>query len=112
MREIFTFMGVDPSFQPVLTKKNETRGGARFRWLSRILYRERPAGHAAWEMMRRIIPAGLRASIRERLVSFNRVYRPSPPFPEEIRSVLRGYYAEDTRHLEKVLDRRLDAWRD
>ncbi len=112
LKQLYRFVGVDTAFEAELTKKNVTKGGSRFSWLSYILYRQRPQKNFIWRLLRILVPENARTALRERLVSFNRQATPALEFSNEMRAQLREYYTEDIVRLEKMLKRDFATWHD
>jgi hypothetical protein len=106
VQRVYRFVGVDPSFRPDLSARNQTRE-PRFRHLHRLLTR-------AWEAVREQI--GIYAANQTRPVrrAVKRLLTqdadPDPLSPED-EAYLCDIYREPNRRLEEWLDRDLSHWR-
>jgi hypothetical protein len=101
LADIFQFLDVDDAFQPDLSRKTHQRRAPRFVGLHFLLKRS-----GLWYPSKAIIPAGLRASLRQ--FGFRRGR--SLTMDTEDRRYLVDYYRDDIHRLAALLDRDLAAW--
>lgn len=102
LRDLFSFLGVDPTFVPDTSLVHNPTGTIdnpviRFAWTSTRALRVRlgpwvpePARRAAWSLLRRNLTR--------------------PTLPPDLRAALVEHYRPDVLELEKLLDRDLSAW--
>ena len=109
MREIFSFIGVDESFIPVMHIKNVTKGRYRFSFVAKIIHWQAPE-NALGNLLKLMIPFRIRTYIRQKLSEINRTDAPKPDFPTSIRRLLKEYYKDEIRELEEILGRKLTEW--
>lgn len=112
LKEIFQFLGITDLFIPDFTKENVTLGGQRSKLVSYFLYRRRAHNNPFWELIRLIIPKNVRTKLRLSLQKYNRIPLPPPPFPEDVKSLLKDFYSDEVKELETLLCRKLDIWKD
>ena len=105
IQKIFRFLEVDPSFSPDRTRRYNTFDGIpkNQTWQGLIFGQNCVKG---W--IRRMVPAGLRWVIREKLKSVN-VRAPTPLSPQ-LRRELIGFYRADILQLQELLHRDLSYW--
>ena len=102
LHELFTFLGVDPSFSPHNQRSYNRSGIPRTRWLQLIMKYRR----SLQPLVKRIVPTGARARIMDKLT--NGLEKPSLEQRERQRLV--DIYREDILRLEKLLQRDLQHW--
>ena len=101
LADLFRFLNVDPAFAPDTSQRALERRAPRLIPMVYLLKK-----YDLWEPARRIIPAGLRPGIRSAV--FRR--RASLVMDAKDREYLVGYYRDDVRKLESLLNRDLEAW--
>lgn len=106
VQDVYSFLGVDPSFKPYETKRrNVTRYPASlsiYHWMRRTW-------KSIGQRVDTLFPQAtdtLRATARDLLFSEEK-----PPMREEDRAYLREIYAEPNARLEERLDRDLSHWK-
>lgn len=102
-RDLFAFLGVDPSFTPDMSRRPNRSGELRnpvLRWLW-------TRTHDLRAPVRRFLPKTLRGTV-SRWVTSRPLERTA--FPVETRRWLTGIYADDIRRLEGILGRDLSPW--
>jgi len=106
VQRVYRFVGVDSSFCPDLSVRNQTRE-PRFRYLHRVLTR-------AWEAVREKVGIYVVNQTRPVRHAVKRLLtqdaEPNPLSPED-EAYLRNIYREPNRRLEGWLDRDLSHWR-
>lgn len=107
-RKTFEFLGVDPSFEPVLEKQNVSPG-FRSSLLQRILV-HRPAFvrkvYGALPMRLKVL--GYRAA--KLIYWLNQQHTPRPRLDPALKAALLQRYLEDIHKLERLLGRDLSLW--
>lgn len=105
LREVFTFLGVDPSFEPDMSVRHKVAGTPRSRTLHGVLTRPNPAKALA----KRLLPTGVRARLYGTLMQRNVVAHRERLLPETRRK-LESLYRTDVERLALLLGRDLSAW--
>lgn len=101
-REVFKFLGVDPTFEPTIAIHNEARFPASPRlqfWL-----RNRAPKYL------RFLPAKIRRAVIERLMNSNTRRGSIPKRDLESEQRLLDLYRDDIQKLEQLLERDLSIW--
>ena len=101
MADLFAFLGVDPKFQPDISRRSLERRAPRWPALSYFLKR-----YNVWYPLRALVPSGFTGSLRK--VVFRRAK--SLVLDPRDRRYLVDYYREDILQLERLLDRDLSGW--
>ncbi|MBA3496733.1 MAG: sulfotransferase [Gemmatimonadales bacterium] len=105
LREMFTFLGVDPSFEPDMSVKHKVAGIPR----SNALHAALTQPNLAKTLAKRLLPASLRGRLYGAMMQKNIV-----PHREDLRSDtrrrLQALYSVDVARLSTLLDRDLSAW--
>jgi hypothetical protein len=105
VREVFGFLGVDPTFVPD-TSVRHNAGGTLPGRLSRFLFAKRP-----WKIrLRRSLPGGLRSGVQGWIERVRASRLEVPPLPDETRFRLAALYADDVSRLEARIGRDLGGW--
>jgi Sulfotransferase family len=103
VRDIFSFVGVDPSFAPDMTERYNVSTILRSRRLNDMMMDK----SLIRSTLRRLVPSGVRARIRSSILERNvKRLRLAP----ELRRELTDAYRDDIRLLERILDRDLSRW--
>lgn len=102
LRDLFTFLDVDPSFEPDMTYRYGFSGAPRSTLLNRLL-RASPLRRLA----RTLLPPAPRRRIGRAIARFNTV---KPPLSDETRQALRETYRTDLLKLQALLGRDLSDW--
>ncbi len=108
LRDMFEFLGVEPSFSPDLSKRYHVARAPRHRLLHRVLRRRPPRLVSA--IARAMMSEDTRARLYLRTYEMN--LRVPRPLPAEAASKLRGALADDVRALSELLGRDLTPWLD
>lgn len=101
LRQVFEFLGVDPSFTPDTSNRHNQPHIARMikpiHFLRRI---------GIWQQLRAITPAPIRSRLRDAM------YRPpgTVTMRPEDRALMNDFYRNDIRRLEGILNRDLSPW--
>jgi len=103
MRDIFGFIGVDPSFAPDMSEKINVSVMPRSRQLEKMMM----GRNLVRSVLRSFVPASVRPQIRSFLLDSNvKRLRMDP----QMRRELSNDYREDIRLLERLLGRDLSRW--
>jgi hypothetical protein len=102
LSDLFTFLGVDPSFTPPDQRHYNSSGVPRQGWLSLLMKYRR----SMRPLVKRLVPAEVRARVMDRL--FDGLDRPTKTLDERQRLV--EIYREDIVRLEGLLRRDLRHW--
>jgi hypothetical protein len=103
--EVFTFLGVDPTFVPDMSVKHKVAGTPRSRALHAVLTRPNPAKTLA----KRLLPSHIRGRLYGSLMQKNIVSQRERLRPE-VRLRLQHLYRGDVESLSALLGRDLSAW--
>jgi hypothetical protein len=105
MADIFSFLGVDPSFVPNMAKRYNISGVPRRRWLHNVLMRPSPLSRAVMPF----IPTAARKALSARL---HRANMQRVQMDQGTREYLRSLYRSDILRLQTLIGRDLSAWLD
>lgn len=104
MRDMFEFIGVDPSFRAELEKKHNEGYGVRNPRLNRLVWHQ-----GAWKQrMRGLVPRSLRTLLVERINRANRVAKPK--LEMDARAELIEVYRNEILRLQDRIGRDLTSW--
>ncbi|MEM9138024.1 MAG: sulfotransferase, partial [Cyanobacteria bacterium P01_F01_bin.42] len=103
IRDIFTYIGVEPSFQPDLTKLNVS-GVPKNAALQRLLTRDNPLKSFG----KLLLPKPLRKRLSSQVQRRNLAAKPT--LNSETRAELTELYREDVMALQGLIGRDLSAW--
>lgn len=110
IREIYGFIGVDPSFRPDISVRHNISGVPQ-NALMHEAYRFLKRSGAVKNVIKRFLPEPLRSRTKRRLLSrleANNLRK--PPLSEEARARLVAAYREDVGELQTLLGRDLSGW--
>lgn len=102
-RDLFQFLGVDPSFQPEARRVNAS-GVPRSRWLHAALTAARPVRDAVVPLLPDPVVDWVNALKNRNLEK--------PPMPSDVRARLIDAFRPHVRRLESLIDRDLSHWLD
>jgi hypothetical protein len=102
LRDLFQFLGVDPSFEADLTERAHVRRAPRFGALHRVLKRTQHRWSGVWSAL----PASFREGVRGAAFRDGASLTMDP----RDRRFLVEYYARDIRNLSLLLNRDLASW--
>jgi Sulfotransferase domain len=104
-RDAFEFLGVDTSFEPDLSRRENESGRARSARLARML-----AGQSAVRRTVRRLAPRMSDRLRRRLDGWNVAPFKAPPMSPATRSRLERHYEPYNRRLAELLGRELPDW--
>ena len=103
MRDLFSFVGVDPEFPVDLSGKGKVGYGLRIAWIDKLLFYP----HPFQPRLRALLANRLGRRLENLALTRNRVGLPR--LAESDRRALRRHFADDITQLEKLLHRKL-SW--
>lgn len=104
LKDIFRFLGVDPSFQPEYSRKHNVTYVPRSRLISQSLQSKNSVAHN----LKNIIPKEIRRQFKQKIMSWNQ-----QEFAElslEIRQQLNKEYRNDIFQLQDLIQKDLSSW--
>ena len=103
LRDVFEFIGVDPSFRPARVPRPHPSGTPRRRLTAQLVSRP----NMVRSTVRKVIPRSMRSGLRSRLLdaSVERV-----PIEPSVRNELTAGFADDIGRLQTLIERDLSAW--
>lgn len=104
-RELFAFLGVDPSFRPETARKHRSSASPRIDSVHALLHE--PSLLKA--ITKRLLPPAIRQKIKWTVSSWNAV-RPDPVSPSLKQELFMQYFADDCLRLERLIDKDLSHW--
>lgn len=104
IKEVFSFLGVDDSYEAVPKSRVNASGEPRWRQLQRLV----DGQNAVRAVARRLMPKSLRRVIRVAVTERN-LRRDA--VPEDVERELRAFYRPDIERLERLIGRDLSAWK-
>ncbi len=107
MQDLFTFIGVDPTFKPDTEKHHNVSGAPKNATLYRLLKEKNPLRSAAATMLKLFLPAEARQNLRSRLIKQN---LSRPTLQPEHRQQLIDIYRDDILKTQDLLQRDLSNW--
>ena len=105
LREVFAFLGVDPTFVPDMSVKHKVAGTPRSKALHAVLTRPNPAKTLA----KQLLPSDVRGRLYGSLMQKNIISQRERLRPE-VRLTLQAQYRGDVESLSALLGRDLSAW--
>ncbi|MGB6037239.1 MAG: sulfotransferase [Cryomorphaceae bacterium] len=109
VREIFEFLGVSPDFSLQSTRKYNSSGEPRFKFLQRMVTQENPVKAALRPVFRKVFDKERREKIRKGVK--NRNLKKSDPLPGNMLEKLDTSFKTDIEKLESLLGRPIEAWK-
>jgi hypothetical protein len=105
LRDLFGFLGVDPSFEPDMSVRHKVAGSPRSRALHTLLTRPNPAKGLA----KRLMPPGWRARVYGALMQKN-IVQHRDRLRGDTRRRLARLYRDEVGRLSRLIDRDLSHW--
>jgi hypothetical protein len=105
VQELFTFLGVDPSFEPDMSVRHKVSGTPRSRALHTILTRPNPAKALA----KRLMPTGLRGQLYGAVMQRN-IREERDCLRDDTRRTRQRLYQADVQRLSQLIGRDLSRW--
>lgn len=110
MQDIYSYLNVDSSFVPDISKKSQIAQVPRSRTVNQLLKTSNPVRDFIASGLRVIMPLELRQKIRSNLVNLNSQSKDAQPLTEEERQALSQYYYEDVLKLQDLIQQDLSNW--
>lgn len=104
VRDILTFLNVDPNFNPETNRRHNPSGLPRYELLRDLLGTRNPVRTT----LKWLLPTDVRERIRRTFTDMN---RHKPELPDEARQTLREIYRDDIYKLENLIGQDLSAWK-
>jgi len=101
LRDLFSFLGVDPDFKPDLSKRFNEAGMPRFGKLNYFMTRI-----GIYGLIKRLFSSGVKEKMKQVLYTRKSI----PTITQEEKNRLINYYREDVEKLSALLHRDLSAW--
>jgi hypothetical protein len=109
LREIYTFLGVDPDFETDTAERHNVSGVHRNPLARALFLFQRDA--RTQRVAKALVPRSLRRAIKEGMIlPWHRRSLDKPPLPDDARRYLIEAYRDDVAALEDLLGRDLSAW--
>ena len=105
LREVFAFLGVDPTFMPDMSVRHKVAGTPRSKALHAVLTQPNPLKSLA----KRLLPAGVRSRVYGAVMQRN-VREHRETMRPQTRRRLEALFRDDVERLEALLDRDLASW--
>ena len=110
MRDIFSFIGVDASFEPDLTVRYNVSGIPKNRLFHKAARELQRKGNPVTSLLKIVVPKPMRKSIRDRLtIAATRNLR-RQELPPHIRKMLSDEYREDILKVQELTGLDLSPW--
>ena len=112
MRQIYEFIGVDPSFDADTGRKQQTAQVPKNQSINQLLQTNNPLRSLAGSILRKVMPEERRQQLRSRLIAANSTGKEGLPLSAEDRQLLEDYYRDDVRQLQDLIGYDLSGWLD
>lgn len=110
MQNLYSFIGVDPTFKADTKTKQQTAQVPKNQSINKLLRTKNPLRSLAGTVLRTVMPEAQRQKLRSRLISANSQGKEALPLSSEDRALLENYYREDILKLQDLLQRDLSMW--
>jgi Sulfotransferase family len=110
IQDMYQFIGVDNTFVPDVTVRNQVAQVPKVNTLNTLLKRQNPVRSIAASVLRLVLPLSVRQTIRSSLINLNSQDKSKVSFSPEDRSKLIALYREDILKLQDLLQRDLSSW--
>jgi hypothetical protein len=107
IQDLFTFVGVDPDFEPDMTERPNATGVPKSQFMYRALRTLFIKQNPIKSISRLIFPRSVRKKFMQ-LVRSKNIRK--QPMPQEIRANLMDYFHEDILRLQDLIGRDLNRW--
>jgi hypothetical protein len=105
VKEVFSFLGVDPSYEPEVERRHNQSGKVRSNLIARFVNRP----NFLTRLARKVVPLEVGHRIMEVLRHLN--MKEKPPIPDEAEGYLKEFYAEDVKRTEQITGLNLSNWK-
>ena len=110
MQDIYQFIGVDNTFNPNTSKRQQAAGVPKNQAFNNLLQTKNPIRTAISSVLKLAIPLEVRQKVRSRLIKLNLGGKELIPLSSEDRKVLTDLYREDILQLQDLIHRDLSSW--
>lgn len=110
MKNLYAFIGVDPTFEVNTKRKQQTAQVPKNQSMNKLLRTENPLRSMARTALRRVLSEEKRQELRSRLIAANSKGKDALPLSPEDRTLLKNYYKEDILKVQDLLNRDLSRW--
>lgn len=107
LRDVFTFLGVDPDFKPDVSARPNVSGYPRSRFAHQVMRRLFVDNNPIKWLSQRLVPAKMRKRVMVNLREANLEKRSLDP---DLRRELQAVYREDIQNLANLIGRDLNHW--
>lgn len=110
MREVYSFIGVNPDFEADTAKRGQAAQVPKNQTINQLLRGKNPVRSAAGAVLKTMMSEEQRQKLRSRLIAANSQSKEALPLSDEDRQRLENYYREDILRLQDLINRDLSAW--
>jgi hypothetical protein len=111
MKEMYQFLGVDPSFTPDTSKVAQKAQVPKNQAVNKLLQQKNPLRSSIAKMLRGVFSVKTRQKLRTQLVQLNMDKKGKiPPLSPQDRQELQEIYRPDILKLQELIGRDLSAW--
>ncbi len=110
MQTLFSFIGVDETFCPDMSKSAQVSAVPKSQTVNALLRKHNPLRNFAASILRRLLPVEVRQQIRTSLIRLNSDGKDSAPLSPDDRQRLIELYRNDILHLQDLIQRDLSGW--
>jgi hypothetical protein len=110
MQTMYKVIGVDPDFEPDVTKRAQVAQVPKNKTINSLLRTQNPLRQAVSSGLKLFVPEAARQKVRNQLINMNSTDKSSDPFLDEDRQALINLYREDILKLQDLIQRDLSAW--
>lgn len=110
MSEIYEFIGVDSSFTPDTSRRQQTAQVPKNQAVNKLLRTQNPLRSAIATVLKTVVSEKTRQKLRSRLIAANSQGKEGLPLSPADRQLLQDYYREDILRLQALINRDLSAW--
>lgn len=110
MQKVYTFIGVDTSFTPDTSRRNQVASVPKNQAVNQLLRKKNPVRDTVAKVLKTVLPTETRQAIRQKLIDLNSQPKNAVTLSPEERQKLVEYYREDVLKLQDYIGRDLSAW--
>ncbi|MGD1850897.1 MAG: sulfotransferase [Cyanophyceae cyanobacterium] len=110
MKQIYDFLGIDESFVPDVSRKQQRAAVPKSKSINQLLRGKNPIRSGAAEVLRLFVNEEQRQRLRNSLISLNDQGKEKAALKPDEREYLINYFREDVLALQELLNRDLSAW--
>lgn len=110
MQDIYKFIGVDNTFNPDTSKRQQTAAIPKNQAVNNLLQTKNPIRTAISSVLKVALPLEVRQKIRSSLIKLNSGGKELKPLASEDRKLLTELYREDILKLQDLIQKDLSSW--